>query len=189
MAKIIDKILSGVLAVVIVVAIGVVIYYNFLESEGEDNGEIVLSVLYGNETWEYTVSDLKDIDDYSGSGGMSTKAGIKGPNDYKGVRFELLLQDIGITNVSSIGAKVIAIDGYNKTFNPDLILGNVTIYDSSGNKTNGTVTLIIAYEQDGIPITTDDGPLRLAFVSEQPLFTSSSNWIKQLATIEVSQAT
>ena len=189
MAKISDKILIVVLAVVIISAAAVVVYTRLPDDEDGDTEEIALTVLYGGETWNYSIDDLKGIDMYSGSGGMSKKTGLVGPNDYEGVRFELILQDIGVTDMNSIEAKFVAVDGYNQTFSSDVILGNVTIYDATGNETNGTVTLIVAYEMDGAPISTEDGPLRSVFVSNQPTYTSSSYWIKQLTTIEVSQIT
>jgi hypothetical protein len=183
-----SKLLMGV-AVVIVVVVAAILAYTLLQDNEGGEKETVLTVLYGGDTWEYTMNDLKNIDEFSGSGGMSSKSGIKDPNDFTGVRFELLLQDIGVTNINTVEAKFIAADGYNKTFDSDVIMGNVTIYDATGNETNGTVTLSIAYEQDDEPISADDGSLRSVFVSEQPLFTSSSYWIKQLTTIEVSSAT
>jgi len=177
------KIITGLLVIAIIITVGVFVYYEWWP-DGEDE-EIMLTALYGGETWEYTLSDLIDIDDYRGSGGMSTQTGIRGSHDYTGVRFELLLQNIGISNASSVEAKVIAVDGYNQTFTSDILLGNVTIYDATGNETNGTVTLILAYEEDGVLISKDDGPLRLVFVADEPAYTTSKYWIKQVSSVDI----
>jgi hypothetical protein len=193
MSKITDKILIGVFVVVIVAAAAIYTYTRF-DDDGDDtenNGiaEVALTVSYGGGTWEYSIDDLRDMEAYCGSGGMSTRGGIRPPGNYTGVRFETLLQDIGVDDAAAIEANVAAVDGYSKTFEADALLGNVTVYDATGNETNGTVTLVVAYKENGEPIPADDGPLRLAFVSEQPLFTSSSYWIKQLTTIAVSDIT
>lgn len=188
MAKTSDKILIGVFVVAIVLAAVIVIYTRFTDNGDEDKEETMLTVLYEGKTWEYTMSDLEKIDDYNGSGGMKKESGIAAPNEYKGVRFELLLKKINSsTDVSLIRATFKAAD-INKMCNlsSEELQGNVTIYDETDNETNGIVTLIIAYEKDGVPLTIEDGgPLRLVFVSEQPLFTRSSYWVKQLTTIEV----
>ena len=171
------KIITGLLVIAIIITVGVFAYYEWWP-DGE-NKEIMLTVLYGGETWEYTLSG------YGGRGGMSTQKGIRSPHDYTGVRFELLLQNIGISNTNSVEAKVFAVGGYNQTFTSDMLLGNVTIYDATGNETNGTVTLILAYEEDGVLISKDDGPLRLVFVADEPAYTTSKYWIKQVSSVDI----
>jgi hypothetical protein len=180
------KIPTVLLTIAIVITVSVFVYYEWRPAGDNEESEPILAVVYENVTWEYTVGDLEALDAYTGTGGMSTKSGIKGPNNFTGVRFTLLFEDIGVANVTTVEAKVIAADGYNKTFSSDIFLGNVTVYDATGNETSGNVTLVIAYEQDDAALMADDGPLQLAYVSAQPLFTSSSYWVKQVTTIEVS---
>jgi hypothetical protein len=178
-----DKILTGMLVVLILIAAIVVIYYNL--PENEEKKEILLRVSSEGGTWEYGLNDLENLDEYRGYGGMKTKAGMKGPNEYTGLRVSILLEKVGIsTNVTDVQLRVIAADGYNTTFEATALEGFSEVYDASGNSTDGTATLIIAYKENGVYVDEENGPLRMAYIGEDPLFTNSSFWVKQVTTIE-----
>lgn len=179
-----ETILTGILAGLILIAAIVVIYYNLPESEEEK--EIVLSVSAEGVVWEYRLNDLENMEEYRGYGGMKTKAGMGEPNEYSGVRVSTLLEKVGIsTNLTNVELRVTAADGYNTTFNITVLEEFSDVYDASGNSTNGTATLIIAYKENGAYVDEENGPLRMAYVGEEPLFTNSSFWVKQVTTIDV----
>lgn len=67
----------------------------------------------------------------------------------------------------------------------DVIQGNINVYNESGNVTNGTATLLLAYKENGVYIGKEEGSLRIAYVGEGPVITTSSFWIKQVTTIEI----
>jgi len=176
----VDKILIGALADVIILNVAFHIYIRL--PEDDDGEEVALSVFLGSEKWEYTLPDLRDIERYMGVGSMVTKIGVKGPYNFTGVRFDLLLQDLGI-DAGSVGARVITVDGYNMTFTDDELQGNVEVFDESSNITDNVVTLLLAYSQNGAPLGNEDGPLRLAYVGQGNCITQSSYWVKQVTEI------
>ena len=184
MLTIVDKIVIGALAVVIVLNVAFQVYIRL--PEDDDEGNAVLTVFYGGEKWGYTLPGLRDIDAFSGVGSMMTKIGVKGPYNFTGVRLDLLLEDLDISG-DSVWAQVIALDGYTVTFSGDEIQGNVEVFDESGNITDNVVTLLVVYSQDGIPLDSGDGPLRLAYVGQENCVTQSSYWVKQVTEIVFSR--
>jgi len=177
-----DKIVAGVLIAAIIIAIGVFAYYNLPEKENESP---ILTISYGNENYTYTLLQLEKIDAFSGKGGYKTSHGfIRHPENYTGVKMTELLDEIG--TAGNHGIEVIAKDGYSVNYTYDEINGNVTVYDSSGNETGtGGVTMVLAYSENG-NYNFDDGPLRIAYVSEQGAITSSKLWAKWVVEIKVS---
>jgi len=178
-----NKLVTGLLAVVIIIAVGVFAYYEWPASEGE---EAILTVSYNGQRWNYTLDDLEDMEDYTGQGSMKTKSGVRDPVTCTGVRFTTLFQEIGVEE-DSVSANITAADGYYQIFNQSLLNGELEVYDPSGNVTNASATpvLIIAYRQNGGYIDEEDGPLRVVFVGEENIITSSKYWLKQVASIDV----
>ena len=109
-----------------------------------------------------------------------------GPNLYKGVSFEYLLQEFSLPENYSI--TVTASDGYEKDYSMDMIKGKVDIYNESGNYIGvGNLTIILAYEKDGSALGEDEGLLRVAFVSEEGYLTPSNLWIRNVVSIEINE--
>jgi|GEM_PF-3597649 len=185
-----EKIVVGVLAVAIIAAVGVFAYYELPGDDSDGCGDTVLTVSYQGEEWTYTLCELKDMDSTTGQGGMKTKAGITDPSSFQGVSFATLLADIDVLPTAGLQATVIAADGWSQTFDTAAITGNVTTYDATGNITNDTVQPLpmFAYRQDGNAISDDDGPIRVAYVAAQPVYTSSRYWVKQVVRVNISHA-
>jgi len=65
-----DKIIIGIFVAVIIIAVGVFAYYNMYNpSSPSEKENVLLTLSYGNEYHNYTLSDLKKIDSFSGNGG------------------------------------------------------------------------------------------------------------------------
>jgi hypothetical protein len=110
---------------------------------------------------------------------------IDGPFNYSGVEITKLLEKIEDLP-DQYNITVTAIDGRESNYSYDEIMGNVDIYNNSGNITSSSgVTMILAYKHDGEYIKDpDEGPLRIAFVDDG-LITSSKLWTKLVETIEI----
>jgi len=179
-----NKIIMGLLAVAIIIAVGVFAYYAWWPDE--NGGETVLTVTYGvDQVWDYTLDDLKNMEAYTGVGGMVTKTDVKEPSNFTGIRLKTLIQKLGIGSNTSIAVQITALDGYSQVFNESAINGFVDVYEPSGNLTDATSypALILAYEENGVRISDEDGPVRVAFVSESVVYTNSKYWVKQVVQI------
>lgn len=175
-----EKILIGALVAIVILNVAFQIYIRLPDDKIEEKH--ILNVFYDGKKWEHTLSELKDIDEYSGIGSMMTQINIKGPYNFTGVRFNKLLHNLAIDK-GSIGAWIIATDGYNKTFTSNELQGNISVFDESGNSSEIMVELLLVYSQDGVLLSSDDGPLRLAYVGQSNCVTPASYWIKQVSEI------
>jgi len=175
-----EKILIIGLVVIVILNISFQIY---IRLPGEDSQEEeILTVFYNDEKWEYTLSELNNIDEYSGIGGIKTQLSIKGPYNFTGVRINEMLHTLDI-NKDSIGAWIIAADGYNKTFTNDELQGNISVFNESGNYIDMSIDLLLVYSSNGVLLDSNDGPLRLAYVGQSNCITPASYWIKQVKKI------
>jgi len=200
-----EKIITLILAIVISLAAITIIYVslpndsdtNTADQEDITNGENssveenILTLIYGEEELEYTLSDLEEMEAYSGSG-KQIKAGalpeeviIKGPYNFIGVRFTTLFGEID-NLPSNYNVTVTATDDWVNHFTKDNITGNVWIYNESGVSINNTgATMLLAYKEDSEYISVEDGgPLRIGFLGDE-IITESDLWAKKVATIEI----
>ncbi len=179
----------------IIAAVGVFAYYRLPEDDG-GCGDTVLSVSYQGDKWTYSLCDLKDMDSTTGQGGMRTSIGtIKGPWTFTGVSFSDLIHELSVpiggnvsVTVTDIADPDNASDDYSRTLDSEMLKGNMTVYDSSGNVTNTSATPapVLAYQVDGEDLEDDDKPLRIAFVvQEGDVYTSSRNWVSSVDHIEI----
>jgi hypothetical protein len=80
--------------------------------------------------------------------------------------------------------KIVSDDGYVYTYTQDEIQGNVQVYDTEGIKQGiGGVTMILAYEEEGIK-DFPGGPLRIAYVDDEEQLTDSFLWSKYVIEID-----
>ena len=203
------KLLTIVLAAVIILATVVIIYVNLpgketdddqtddtedgteeLEEEDEEESEPIFSLIYGDTELEYTLEEIENMDLYTGSGAM-IKTGwfpeivISGPNDYTGIEITYLLNQIE-NKPENYTINVISSDDRETEYNQSYIQGNVDIYNDTGDiiATSG-VTMILAFKENGEYLNkTDAGNLRIAFVDDEKI-TSSSLWAKYVTSIEI----
>jgi len=138
--------------------------------------------------------DIKALESTPGQGGFFTTTGvIHGPYDVKGVSIEDLCDLVGGLGTSD-GVLVSAVDGYSAYFEHDEVEGNIPTseYDpGTGNLKevpHENLGLILMYEQDGKPLSDDDGkPLRLAVAGDDRLLTEGFRWVRWVDRIEVIQ--
>lgn len=182
-----DKLIMVILALAVFAAAAIVIYISFDEDDSGDE-DVLLSVIHGENQWKYTMNNLKNLEEYTGRGSMINGIGtINGPFEFTGVSITTLLEDVGITNLSSIKINATSANNLSKIFNADAIVGNVTIFNETGNEINWStpVILLLAYEKDGMEISDENGPLRITYVGEGTPITLSENWVKQVISIEI----
>ena len=192
------KIITILLAIVILIAILALVYVNLPEETKEDDnnddiipvGEEVLSIIYESQETNFTLSDLEELEGYSGSGSyIKTKVLpdvlIDGPYNFTGVKFSTLISQMERLP-ENYNITVIASDGWTSEFTKDQINGEIEVYNETGDIIlEGNVTMILAYKEDNEYIDDEEvGPLRIAFVGEDAI-TASNLWSKMVVTIEI----
>jgi len=138
-----------------------------------------------------TLSDLRALPAVTANGYAVSTTGIRfGPYTCKGVDLRDLTALVG-----GIGEKdqvwVYAPDGYLWVFDAGQLNGKgfVTFNESLREVPSPPLKVILMYEQDGKPISYNDGgPARVAIVSDSPgIVTEGSAWVKWVDRIEVHQ--
>ena len=138
--------------------------------------------LIGNETRTYTLDEIKAMPSYTAGGGFKKSTGtVVGPHNYTGVNITYLADLVGgITPLESV--KMTASDGYSMTYTYEQVLGEIATYEG----TTGPMTMVLAYEEDGSPISGGyGGPLRIAFTGPDSPITDGHFWVKYITTIEI----
>jgi hypothetical protein len=194
---------SVVLVFVLIGAIGIYAYTSLVNNESTNSSstnehsvvppsadntseEVVLIIRVGSDTYTYSMDDLLGFDSTSGQGSFINKVGtISGPFTYIGVAVPMLLDQIeGLPDMYTMLG--IASDNYSVDYTMDNVTGHVMLYDENGTELGiGTVTMIIAYYEDGVPLDESIGPLRIAFVAEDGAITHSSLWLRSLVELDV----
>ena len=147
----------------------------------------ILSVTGPSGTQEFTIAQLKALPATEGYGGWKNRIGnITAPTLWKGVSVQALMGLVG----GGSSVTLVAADGYKEDLSAGQLSGQVNMYDpTTGDaKTSigGSLSIIIAYAQNGGAISSSDGPLRLAFVSPgQDQVTDGSSWEKMVVSITV----
>ena len=203
-----NKIITIVLAIIITFAALTVLYINLPEenkktsddSDGDvqddtddedvNEQEVILTITYDSDEKEYTLSELEELESFSGSGSYIKiralpEVIINGPFSFTGVKFTTLMGQF--ENLpENYNITVIATDGWTSEYTMSQIEGNVDVYNETGNITeNEEVAMILAYKEDGEYITDEEvGPLRIAFLGDN-LITGSNLWSKMVETIEI----
>ncbi|MCK4896972.1 MAG: hypothetical protein KAS47_09190, partial [Candidatus Heimdallarchaeota archaeon] len=153
--------------------------------------EVILSLVSENINKNYTMADLKALPSVSGLGGYKKTTGtLVGPSTYKGVPIISLLDDIGGMLPTS-DLIIRATDGYVISFSYSMIVGQVTAYDNETGANLGIneFEMIVAYEQDGNALATDDGSLRIAYLSDEGYLSDGNLWAKKIQEIEIKSVT
>jgi hypothetical protein len=93
----------------------------------------------------------------------------------------------GINELCSL--RITADDGYSMVYTYEQILGHnfVTFDPATGNETQPTepLTTVLVYHKDGMNLTSDEGPLRVAVLGSEGLLTEGHWWIKYVVKIEI----
>ena len=202
-----QKILTIALAIIIIASLGVVLYTTFVpppnteditDSNPDQSSDsdmqkepIVLTITADNITQQYTMTQVQNMESYTGFGGFRTSHGfIKSQGNYTGIKIPTLIEDI-IDSSSFSQITVIATDGYSINYTYEEVYGNVSVFDAS-NASNedpigeGGVHMLLAYEFEGKPLNiTTDGQLKIAYVNGSDAITSSKYWAKFVAEIQI----
>lgn len=189
-----NKIITYLLSLTILITVAVLVYTNLPDSENDENSistdsniknsAIFLNISVNDQIESYTLSDLENMESYSGVGGkISKKLTTNGPFSVTGVKLSTILTEFELPINYNVTA--IANDGYNQIYTYEESMGNVVIYnDTRIEKGFGGVTLIIAYKIDGkYLIDPEEGPLQMVFVDDY--YTASNYWARMLENIEI----
>lgn len=148
---------------------------------------ILLTVQVDSQLYNYSFTDLTELDAVSGEGSYINKLGkITGPKTYTGVTVRALLESVP-SLPSNYTFRAIASDGYARNFSSDELNGYVTVYNETGEELGiGIITMIVAYKENGVFLNeTTKGPLRIAFIDDVPSLTNSGLWVSSLVRIEI----
>lgn len=156
---------------------------------GASKGPAALTVIKDNQTKTFTVAQLEALSAITGKTGDITSSGtIEGPYEYKGVSLTDILNAVGGITASN-AVRISAKDGYSMTMSYKQVNegSEFPTYDSATGKEvtpAGKITVFIAYEQDGQPISENIGPLRLGIMAPGQV-TDGHWWVKWAQKIEV----
>lgn len=186
-------IIFSLIVSLVVTSTGIGIYFGLFyeNNNGSDTDNVILSLVSDSVNNNYTMADLVDLPSISGLGGYKKTTGtLVGPSTYKGVSIISLLNDIG-GMLSTSDLTIRATDGYSVTYSYSMIAGKVTAYDNETGTNLGIneFEMIVAYEQDGNALATDDGPLRIAYLSDEGYLSDGNLWAKKIQEIEIKSVT
>ena len=151
------------------------------------------SIVAMNLTIEGAVTDIydeveikNDLPTVSGWGGyQKTTGAIVTASKWKGIHLPLFLSSLlGDVNYN---VSFIAIDDYSKSLTRDEVVGGIRAFDDLNNTLTTKVIPVLAYEENDVPVSNDDGPLRLVFIGENndSILTVSPRWVKQIVTLSI----
>jgi len=138
--------------------------------------------LIGDETMAYTLDEIRAMPSYTAGAGFKKSTGtVVGPFNYTGVNITYLADLVGGIAPSE-SMKITASDGYSMIYTYAQVMGEIATYEG----TTGPLTMVLAYEEDGDPISGDyGGPLRVAFVGPDSPITDGHFWVKYVSQIEI----
>jgi len=196
-----NKIITAILALVIIIALITFLYINLPEEKNNNDNtggtnnetveepETILTITFGEIQMDYTLEQIASLESYTSTATM-IKTGwlptvkLEGPNQYIGVKISTLLNQID-NLPENYSINVTDINNEITDYNMSQIQGNVDIYNESGIIIgNSGATMILAYKIDGEYFTEEDtGPLRIVFCHENN--TASNLWLKMVRYIEI----
>jgi hypothetical protein len=157
---------------------------------GDNQGNILLTVRFGTQSYNFTQDDLTELPTMTGQGSYKKNSGaITGPYTYTGVSISTLLDSItSLPTTYTFRAQ--AHDGYALSYSMEEMNGHVMVYNDTGVEIGtGNLTMMIAYKQNNTYMNENsNGPLRIVFVDTEPKITSSGLWLSSLTEIEIIQA-
>ena len=180
-------ILFSVISFIVVTGIGLGIYFGLYYEGNDQQRSVVLTISTETSSVNYTMEELKNLQSKTGYGGYKKTTGtIVGPYLYTGVSIKTLLDDIGGISLDE-NLVVRATDGYEVTYSSTMINGYVTSYHNETGENLGInkFDMIVAYSQNGADLASDDGPLRIVFISDEGYLTDGTIWAKKVQTMEI----
>jgi len=146
-----------------------------------------LTVMQGDETITYSITDLVAMEKVSGYGcSVSTVGIVTGPYQYTGVPLMSLIS----LNADQL-LYIYGEDQYMWVMDKDTVSGDdLLVFDEQFNTLEADtlgLTIILAYDEGNAPLTQEKGgPLRLVVVSDhEDIITEGSGWVKWITTLKV----
>jgi hypothetical protein len=141
-------------------------------SSARASDAVVLTITGNGQTKTFTLAELQALPAYTGWSGLKNSAGtITAPAKVKGIKLADLLTFVGGFS-SNQSLDVTASDNYGMTFLYDEVAsgGGITMYNATTGEVEAAkapASLVLTYENAGLPITdADGGPLRLAVAQQ-----------------------
>ena len=188
------KIIAYILIAIVVIALPCVAFWQFYPRARSIALQPMTLTLVARNGTALTLneSSIAKLEEVESIGGFKTSAGyIRGIGNYTGISITTLCNLVGGIN-SSFSLRITGGDGYSMVYTYEQIMGNDLIYfnPATGDETNHTqaLTMIIAYYKDGLNLTSDEGPLRVAFVGPEGVLTEGHWWIKNIVEVEIRPA-
>ncbi len=155
--------------------------------------QYAVTLIVGEISESYTMNDLKSEPSVSDSAGY-VKTGVtppnpEGPYSYTGVPiYDLLDNNFELPDNYSVRAT--SEDGYTVYYTKEQAEGTLEAFDPETGASVGesNFTMVLAYEQNGGPLS-DDGPLRVVFFCSEDYFSEGALWAKNVVELEVQQET
>jgi len=145
--------------------------------------------LNGTDTRVLTLAELRSLPRAEGHGYCVSTTGFRfGPYECAGVDLRELVSLAGGMHPNDT-IWISAPDGYLWVFDTEQLEGNgfITFDENLSEIPSPPLRIILMYEQDGKPLTYDDGgPAQIAIISREPgIITEGSAWVKWVDTIEI----
>ena len=188
------KLLAVAIIVIVVVAV-VVSWHVYAQSSNEAKSNVILPALnltlIGAEGQQKILdsSKLAGLKSYTAMGGyINDNANTTYAGNFTGVPILTLLNLVGgITSGENV--TVAGSDGYQVTFTYQQVQGQgIETYDPTTGAVvpaSQPLTLIVAYYNNGTGLASGIGPLTVAIVGSQGLFTDGFWWAYLLVKIEI----
>ncbi|MBT8508591.1 hypothetical protein AZH53_09255 [Methanomicrobiaceae archaeon CYW5] len=151
--------------------------------------EGTVTIIHGGTSVTYDYDDIATMPAWEGMAYAVSTVGIKyGPYQAKGVPLIDLITLSGSFEEEN-QAWISADDGYMWVFDYDQVMGEgfITFDEDLKEIPSPPLTVILMYEQDGQPLSYDDGgPFRVVVATDEGgVITEGSSWVKWVSAIEV----
>jgi hypothetical protein len=190
-----NKILTAVVVVALIAAIGVLIYAYMPRGGNEDNTNIDTSasftLIHGNQSMNVTIAKIMAQPQYHGAGGYRTNTQVmKGVGNYTGITFKNLASYIQVNTPFAVN---VTTSDMSRIYSREEIAGNVSLYDLWNPKSNysigiGGVDMVLAYEFNNTALAGSDGHFKVAFLGpdwKNPPVTDGALWLRDVRSIQI----
>ena len=193
-----NKILTAVVAVALIAAIGVLTYAYLPRSGTQNNTQNTtpptgpyVNVTVNGLVQSYTLKDLWALGNYTGVGEYRKNSGVfAGNGTYTGIPIKTLIANLG--NMTGYSLNITASD-MSMIYNTSQVQGDVSIYNPQ-NATNATpighggVLMVLIYAYNGQPLNGSDGNFKIGYLVPQPnspQITAAYLWLKDVRSIRI----
>ena len=137
----------------------------------------------------FTFGEITGMTSVTGEGGYKRTSGtISGPDTFTGVTFLSLLEQVTTLPANYTVTAYSSDSEYYFEYTKANVEGTVNGYTPTGDPLDSIQsTMILAYQIDGAPLETGDGPLRVVFLNEDGNLTDGSRWVKDVVNITVTE--